>query len=424
MKTLRSIVLLLLAAVFALPLQAQGGPGIPIGSPGEGLWRITGTDPNLPQEDLEPLRRIVGGAQFVGLGESVHTSGGFYELKHRVFRYLVEQMGFRAFGMETSWIRAERVAEYVQTCQGTPRDAIRGIFGVWQSSEVEALVRWMCEWNTAHPDDRVHFYGFDIQTQAFQNGEALIAFLERLGIGADDPRVTGIRACDGVDTFYFPFAPFPPELYQQCQNALSGVAALFDREEKAIGEQTSAEDLAWARIHLVGQQAWQEQLFLINDIDRSGRARDRGMAYVVQAIRDLRFPHARTVLWAHNGHLAKDVDEAGYIAVEMGTLLAKELKSQYAAIGLVARETYIDWRNVGCGLVDDFPLTPRTVESHFHGLGPGVGVLADLKHEKLFQSGAYYLVGSVPMRPVEQFDAILYLESSPKMHPLAWPSCQ
>ena len=161
-----------------------------------------------------------------------------------MFRYLVERMGFRAFGMETSWIRAERVAQYVQTCQGTPRDAIRGIFGVWQSSEVEAMVRWMCEWNTAHPNDRVYFYGFDIQSQAFQNGIALIDFLHRLGIGDEDPRIEGIRACDGVEANYFGLGlPYPPELYQQCQDALNDTEAFFAREEKAIERQTSKEDL-------------------------------------------------------------------------------------------------------------------------------------------------------------------------------------
>ena len=174
----------------------------------------------------------------------------------------------------------------------------------------------------------------------------------------------------------------------------------------------------------MGQRAWQDEIFFFDDVDRSGKARDKGMAYVAQAIRELRFPHARTALWAHNGHLAKKVGRAQYLATEMGTLLANELKSKYAAIGLVARETYIDWINLGaCGLVD-IPVGPGTVENLFHGLGTGVGVLADLKHEKLLQRGAPYLVASVSMVPLEQFDALFYLEVSPKMHPLAWPSCQ
>lgn len=57
-----------------------------------GIYRLHGIDPDLPQNDLEPLRQILGKASIVGLGESVHTSGGYYEMKHRVFRFLAEKM--------------------------------------------------------------------------------------------------------------------------------------------------------------------------------------------------------------------------------------------------------------------------------------------------------------------------------------------
>jgi erythromycin esterase-like protein len=392
-------------------------PPPPVGDPIlPGLWRLHGTTPDLPQDDLEPLRRIVGKAQFVGLGESIHTSGGFYEAKDRVFRFLVERLGFRVFGMETPWIRADQVEAFVQTCDGSARDAIRNIFGVWQSAEVEAMVQWMCEWNLAHPNDRVHFYGFDIQNQGPQNGAALIDFLHRLGIGDEDPRIGGIRSCPGVETAIDP---------EKCQDALTEIATFFDREAKPIVLLTSKQDLGWARVHLVGLQATVERILYFGE-ERGFRARDRGMAYVARAIHDLRFPRALTALWAHNGHLAKDVDATEYVAVEMGTLLTKALKKNYVAIGLVAHETSIDWpvTGGGCGVVN-LSTGDGSIEQVLHGLGGGAGVLADLTaRPQLIEPGAAYRVGSVAMVPVEQFNALLFLEVSPKMHPLAWASCQ
>ncbi len=420
-RLLAPLCLTLLAAPAAW---SQGGPGLPID---QGLWRLNGTDPNLPYDDLEPLRRIVGGAHYVSLGESIHTSGGFYEMKDRVFRFLVEQMGFRVFGMETSWFNADRVERYVQTCQGTPRDALRGVFPVWRSTETEALVRWMCEWNQAHPDDRVHFYGFDIQAQAFQDGRALLAFLQRLGIGAGDPRAEGVRICDGVEQdWLFEGLPYPPELYEQCQAALAQVAAHFDTNEKDIERQTSAEDLAWARVHLVGLRAWQVVAFYIDtDILRGIDARDEAMAYVAEAIHDLRFPHARTALWAHNGHIALRGAEA-YSGTDMGTHLKAVLGSQYKAIALTARETYVDWIFISlCGLADIIPAGPGSVEHVFSGLGAGAGALADLTaHPPFLTPGATYSLGGVDMVPAEQFDAVIYLDVSRKMNPTSWPSCQ
>lgn len=418
---LLSLCLNLLAAPAAWP---QGGPGLPLD---QGLWRLNGTDPTLPYDDLEPLRRIVGGSHYVALGESIHTSGGFYEMKDRVFRFLVEQMGFRVFGMETSWFNADRVERYVQTCQGTPRDALRGVFPVWRSLETEALVQWMCEWNQEHPDDRVHFYGFDIQAQAFQDGRALLAFLQRLGIGAGDSRVEGLRVCDGVEQdWLFAGLPYPPELYERCQAALAEIAAYFDAGEKEVERLTSEEDLGWARVHLVGLQAWQVVAFYIDsDILRGIDARDRAMAYVAQAIHDLRFPHARTALWAHNGHIALRGAEA-YFGTDMGTHLKAALGSQYKAIGLTARETYVDWIFISlCGFVD-LPVGPGSLEHVLVSAAPGAaGVLADLTaHPPFLTPGAVYTVASVPMVPAEQFDAVIHLDVSPMMTPTSWVPCQ
>jgi hypothetical protein len=68
---------------------------------GPGLYPLSGFDPNLPLDDLAPLQKIVGNADFVGLSEPFHTNGGAYQMKHRVFRYLVEERGFRVLGFES-----------------------------------------------------------------------------------------------------------------------------------------------------------------------------------------------------------------------------------------------------------------------------------------------------------------------------------
>ena len=416
------VVFTCLLVLAATPLAADD-PGNPIG---HGLWRISGSSPSFPQSELEPLRQIVGGAEFVGVGEAIHTSGGFYEMKDRIFRYLVEQMGFRALGMETGFIRADRVEQYIQTGQGTAEAAAMPfITVVWRSNEVLAMVKWMREWNVAHPDDRVHFYGFDIQAQALANATAVIDVLHAMGITDDDSRITGIHACDGVDAFYFlDGLPYPPELYQQCDAALTATAAYFDANEKEIERVTSADTLAYARVHLVGQQTWQEEIFYYDDGMRSGRARDRGMAYVAQALRDIRFPHARTMLWAHNAHMAKNGSTNAYVDVDMGTYLTQDLGDQkYVAIAQIARDLYLDWPALGlCG---QFPVeTDQWIEGYFNALVPDGGVLANLHAQPPFLiPGATYTLASVPMVPADHFDALVYLTRSPGMHYLTGVQC-
>lgn len=52
--------------------------------------------------DLEPLRQTVGSARLVALGEATHGSREFFQLKHRMLEFLVNEMAFNVFAMETS----------------------------------------------------------------------------------------------------------------------------------------------------------------------------------------------------------------------------------------------------------------------------------------------------------------------------------
>lgn len=422
---------LAILAVLILPVGAFAGDGnSPDGTIAPGVYRIDGFDPSLPLTDLEPLRHIVGGARIVGLGESRHTSGGFYQLKHRVFRFLVEEMGFRVFGFETPWFNAEPAAAYVQTCEGDLAAVIEGLSRPWRSTEVRDLLQWMCEWNQSHsnPEDRLYFYGFDNQRQARGNGEALIAYLEQIGLGADHPWVQGIQACDGVAEVFWPALPFPAARYEQCQAALAATAGYFDENERALTQQTSREELAWARIHLVGQQAWQEQLFFLTaDFLRAFNVRDRGMAYVAQAIRELRFPNERVALWAQNGHLMYDA--VPYVGTPgMGNYLSAALGSRYVAVAITASEVYTDWVPAGyCGLANLAVPGAVTVEDVLRGLGEEA-LLVDLdprgSHPPLLEPGTAYGLADGVFVLAEGFDALLYLKTSPAMHPLAWAPCQ
>jgi erythromycin esterase len=396
---------------------------------GPGLYALAGADPTLPDADLRPLDDIVGNARMVGLGEPIHTSGGFYRMKHRIFRYLVEEQGFRVLGWESPFYRVDRASRYVDTCAGTPEDAVKGLFTNFQSTETADLLRWMCAWNASHPEekDRVHLYGFDIQREAKAHADALVAFLADAGVPDDDPWIDGVRACDGVVTTYWPAAAFPEEQYDTCQGALAEIAAFFDANEHHLEQQTSPEALGWARVHVVAQQAWQEMIFSIaDDFTRAAGARDRGMAHLAQAVAALRFPHDRVALWAHNGHVSQD----GTVSIQldtMGTHLAESLGSKYVTLAMTAHEVDANWPAQGyCGPVESSGTRP--VEDVLHAVGRNA-LLVDLRprgaHPTFLDPAASYSIGDfyeAPLAP--SYDALVYLDVSPMMHSLAWPMCQ
>jgi len=430
-----AFVLALLLTLASLPLPAQdlgltveaAKPKPPVGSPVQpGIWKLDGTDPNLPQADLEPLKTVLGKATIVGLGESIHTSGGFYEAKHRIFRFLVQKMGFRVLAIENPWLDVERANQYVQTCAGTPEDAIAGFFGVWRSAELRDLVKWMCDWNRSHkkPKDRLSLVGFDIQWQAQQDSAFLTAFLGRLGIAAD-PRTAGLAQCGAVESTFQRREVVPAVPFQACDEAARQVAQIFAADPQAIVRQTSKGDFELAKIHLVGLQSWLEEMFHYNsDFPRSFAARDRGMAYVFGAFRALRFPKSKIAVWAHNVHLAKNAPN-GYFILTMGTLLGETYKSAYKNVALTSHQVSIEWPGIGCGPTD--PPGIGSVENRLHALGHDF-LLVDLAFPgtgtPFLAPGANYTFGWDPIVPRHHYDAVFYLGESRKMAPLAWMPCR
>jgi erythromycin esterase-like protein len=400
------------------PGPPKARPPRPVGHPVlPGIWRLDGYDPALPAADLEPLRGIVGKATVVGLGESVHTSGGFYQMKHRIFRYLVEKMGFRAFAIESPWTAADRVGAYVQTCEGTPEDAMKGLFGVWQSAEVRDMVQWMCEWNRSHrkAKDKLFFFGFDIQ-QPQDDKPALTAFLE--GISPEPSLAGGLGDCADSTS-----AQISDASYARCTEGLRQVDAYFQQSSEAIVRQTSEHDFEIAKLNLVGLRAWEDEgyFFQHGKPAQVTDARDPGMAYAFGALRGLRAPNAKTVIWAHNFHLAKGLMGGGHT---MGSVLFESLGSSYVDFALVAHEMNIDWIGVGCGLAD--PPYKHSVEELLHALGEPA-LLVDLAFpgtsDPYIPPGTLGL-GYYVVDPRQLYNGVVYLDVSPKMTPLAWPSCQ
>jgi erythromycin esterase-like protein len=79
---------------------------------------LTTVDPAAPLGDLTPLRRAIGDAEIVGLGESTHGAAEEETLKHRTLRLLVERMGFRSVAWEEDWSTGLQIDRYIRTGKG------------------------------------------------------------------------------------------------------------------------------------------------------------------------------------------------------------------------------------------------------------------------------------------------------------------
>ncbi|SDX81456.1 erythromycin esterase family protein [Hymenobacter psychrophilus] len=134
-RTLSAAFGLLLVALGSGPALAQTAPSAataPVPLPTHTIRSIDPTDTDFT--DLEFLRREIGGARVVMLGEPTHGEGNVFEAKIRLMRFLKEQMGFTTVAFESGFYELDRAQREIQV--GTAaREAIEGsVFPIWTTT--------------------------------------------------------------------------------------------------------------------------------------------------------------------------------------------------------------------------------------------------------------------------------------------------
>ena len=69
--------------------------------------------------ELEPLADLVGSARVVALGESAHYVREFYQLRHRLTRFLVERCGFTVIALEAPVTEAAVLQRWIDGGEGS-----------------------------------------------------------------------------------------------------------------------------------------------------------------------------------------------------------------------------------------------------------------------------------------------------------------
>src|SRR3954447_14408573 len=78
--------------------------------------------------DMKPLKKIIGNARIVSLGEATHGTREFFQLKHRMLEFLASEMGFTIFSIEANMPEAYRLNYYVLNGVGDPAKLLKGMY--------------------------------------------------------------------------------------------------------------------------------------------------------------------------------------------------------------------------------------------------------------------------------------------------------
>ena len=262
---------------------------------------FSGSHLSWPSEGLEFLRDLVGDARVVALGENTHGTRDFFEMKARILRFLVEEMGFDTFAIEASWPEARRLDHYVRTGEGDPEELLSGLyFWIWNTESVLEMIEWMRAHNEAGGD--IGFHGVDMQFP----GMALHLLREYLRSvdPAGEPQLTGKLDCltrfanDHRGRRPHPGYEARTDAYRaECGASMEEVREfLVSRRteyEAAAGEEAFAVALRALRV------AFQYHLRATGE-----QLRDESMAENTIWLAERMGSTGRMVLWAHNIHVS------------------------------------------------------------------------------------------------------------------------
>jgi erythromycin esterase len=279
-------------------------PGGLVASLREHAIPLAAVEPGYGFSDLHWLKALVGDARVVALGEATHGTREFFRCRHRMVEFLVSEMGFTTVAIEAPWPESRAVDDYVLHGTGDPAAALAEMyFWTCNTEEVVDLVEWMWRYNAAPSHQRkLRFAGIDTQFTAGATAD-LVRYLEIVdpAYAAElGPRLTPLRAV------YLVYQSLPVPTADALSAAVSEVNARLQANGSAYVARSSAS--AWRQACRCARV-----LSLADGQRRAGAdnpsrftLRDRSMAESIGWLLDEGGPRSRVVVWAHNGHVARD----------------------------------------------------------------------------------------------------------------------
>ncbi len=126
-------------------------------------------DSTPPADESRGVAAIASGARILGFSELTEGAAEFPEVVRRTLVVLADS-GFKAVAVQAPMAEALQIDRYVLGGPGGPGEVRRWLrsLGSWrfETKEMAAFVEGLRDWNRAHADKQIHFYGFEIPSAA------------------------------------------------------------------------------------------------------------------------------------------------------------------------------------------------------------------------------------------------------------------
>jgi erythromycin esterase len=294
------------------------------------LHPVSNADLDASTKDLAPIEKMIGNAKIVGLSEGIHAAAEPLIFRNRVFKHLVEHLGFNAIAIESGIVESRVLNDYVTQGKGEFDAVLEQGFSVGHGTfrQNGELLRWMREYNARLPPDRVkvQIFGLDVpgspgnRDAARGPDTAFQAALEYLRVV--DPRAAAhmqsrIEAFLPVLKGTNGYGDLKESQRDTLTAAIADLVSLMERQRLAYVAKSSKDDFDWAERAAIGARqtdTWFRRMPLGWKLEDgfdwtryATQVRDRVMADNFEWVRSRLGPRARVLAFAAVTHLASTV---------------------------------------------------------------------------------------------------------------------
>ncbi|WP_240613624.1 erythromycin esterase family protein [Pueribacillus theae] len=263
----------------------------------------------------------------IGLGEATHGNIEFQELKKDVFEALIKNENVHVFVLEGDFGGGQQINQFIVNGNGTAEEAVKALdYSIYNTEQMVDLVQWLHDYNvTAGEDEKVYFYGNDMQRYDFSKKEVL-DYYEAVNLDNNKKYADQLKNVSN-DTM----RELTTKQLEEINHTVDNILLDLQSNVGTYEEQSSHDAFSFALQHA---QIMKQRTQLFLNEENYTKLRDKYLADNLQWIVEFEAErgHGKVFVSGHNGHIEKtSASLAGYKS--MGNYLDELYGAEYFAIG-------------------------------------------------------------------------------------------